>query len=171
MSSKRIFTLLSLALAATLQAQQQTAVVAFDSQVTSPSGSQAPGEQYIFFGANPKPGDKEGDDPAMNLAKLTDFSVAAPGDGQGRLIPANPSSADCARVLAPGGAPVVTGILYNNRGGGADDEGGDGGGDTGLHVYLSLIAHRGSAISVRFNCHERDIGSSFPERRASSHAA
>ena len=120
MNEKRLFTLLSLTMAAALQAQPPSAAVTFDSQVTRPSGSQAPGEQYIFFGANPKPGDKEGDDPAMNLVRLADFSVAAPGEGQGRLIPANPSSADCARVLAPGGTPVVTGILYNNRGGGAN---------------------------------------------------
>ena len=116
----RILTLLSLTLAATLQAQPPSAVVTFDSQVVSLSGSQAPGEQYIFFGANPKPGDKEGDDPSMNLAKLTDFSVAAPGNDLGKLIPATPSSPDCARVLAPGGTPVVTGILYTNRGGGTN---------------------------------------------------
>ncbi len=117
---KRMMMLLSLAAVAALQAQPPSAAVAFDSQVISPAGSQAPGEQYIFFGADPKPGGKEGDDPAMNLARLADFSVTAPGDEQGRLIPANPSSADCTHVLAPGGTPVVTGILYNNRGGGTN---------------------------------------------------
>ena len=59
------------------------AVVTFDSQVTNPAGSQAPGEQYVFFGANAKPGDKEGENPAVNLVKLTDFSVTSRSWGRG----------------------------------------------------------------------------------------
>lgn len=87
-----------------------SAVITFESQVTHPAGSQAPGEQYIFFGANAKTGDKESDDPAMHLSKLTDFSVTTTG----RTIPANPASPQYAKVIAPGGAPVVnTGLLYS----------------------------------------------------------
>ena len=92
------------------------AVIVFDGQAASPSGSQAPGDQFVFFGANAGPGDKEGDNPAMNLVKLADFSVTAPIEN-GSLLPANPASPDNARVIAPGGARIVsTGILYNNRG-------------------------------------------------------
>ena len=64
--------------AAATQDRPQSATVTFASQVTQPSGSQAPGEQYIFFGANPKPGDKESDNPEMNLFKLTDFPADCP---------------------------------------------------------------------------------------------
>ena len=92
------------------------AVVTFDSQVTKPSGSQAPGDQYIFFGANAKPGDKEGDNPEMNLVKLTDFAVTAPLPGNGCLVPADPKRTDYAQVVAPGGAALNTGFLYSNGG-------------------------------------------------------
>jgi len=92
------------------------AVVAFDSQVTKPSGSKAPGDQYIFFGANAKPGDKEGDNPEMNLLKLTDFSVTVPTQSGGRIVPADPNKPEFAKVIAPGGKELATGILYHNGG-------------------------------------------------------
>ena len=91
-------------------------VVTLVNQVTNPSGSQAPGDQYIFFGANAKPGDKEGDNPAMNLVKLTDFSVTAPTQSGGHIIPADPKKMEFAKVVAPGGAELTTGILYHNGG-------------------------------------------------------
>lgn len=92
------------------------AMVTFTSQATQPSGSQAPGDQSIWFGANPKPGDKEGDNPAMNLVKLKDFSVTAPCSGQGRLIPADLKSPAGVKVIAPGGDVVTTGILWSRGG-------------------------------------------------------
>jgi len=92
------------------------AVISFESQVTNPAGSQAPGDQYVFFGANAKPDEQEGDNPAMNLVNLRDFSVSAPIPDRGRLIPANPKSPECARVMAPGGASVTTGILWSHWG-------------------------------------------------------
>jgi len=113
--------LASVALAAFVQAQTTPAVAApppavvFESQETKPSGSQAPGEQFIFFAANAQPGDKEGENPAMNLVKLTDFSVTAPMDA-GKLTPPAPNNPAGVKVIAPGGAPVVaTGILGCNR--------------------------------------------------------
>jgi beta-glucosidase len=92
------------------------AVVTFQSQATHPSGSQAPGGQYVFFGANPKPGEKESENPEMNLVKLTDFSVTAPCESSGRLIPADAKNPDCVKVIAPGGTPVATGILHSSAG-------------------------------------------------------
>ena len=91
-------------------------VVTFVGQVTNPPGSQAPGDQYIFFAANTKPGDKWGEDPAMNLVKLTDFSVTAPLENS-QLRPPEANNPAGVKVIAPGGAPVVaTGILGCNRG-------------------------------------------------------
>ena len=104
--------------AALAQSQPQDpppAVVACKGQVTQPAGSQAPGDQYVFFGANPKPGDKEGDNPAMNLVKLMDFSVSTLIPGS-HIIPTDPSKPEWAKVIAPGGTPVNTGILYHNGG-------------------------------------------------------
>ena len=92
------------------------AVVTFVNQATQPAGSKAPGDQYIFFGANSKPGDKESDNPEMNLAKLKDFSVTAPILENGRLIPADAKNPNCTKVIAPDGTPVTTGILWNQRG-------------------------------------------------------
>ena len=89
------------------------AVVTFASQATQPSGSQAPGDQYVMFGANPQPGDKEGGTAAMNLVKLKDFSVTAPLAGAGRVIPADLKSPDSVKVIAPGGGVVTTGILWS----------------------------------------------------------
>ena len=92
------------------------AVVTFDSQETKPSGSQMPGDQYILFAADPKPGDKEGENPAMNLFKSTDFSFNAPLLEGGKLIPADAKNPDCAKVTTPDGKTVTTGILYRNGG-------------------------------------------------------
>jgi|GEM_PF-9181 len=91
-------------------------MVTFVSQVTNRAGSQAPGEQYVFFGAKPKPGEKEGVNPEMNLVKLTDFIVTAPMGNGGSLIAADPKNPDCVKVMAPDGAAVLTGLLYNERG-------------------------------------------------------
>ena len=103
------------ALAVASQEITSPAAVVFESQETKPSGSQAPGDQYIFFAANAQPGDKEGENPAMNLVKLTDFSVTAPLDA-GKLTPPAPNDPAGVKVIAPGGAPVVaTGILGCNR--------------------------------------------------------
>jgi len=90
--------------------------VTFEGQETKPSGSQMPGDQYILFAADPKPGDKEGYDSSMNLVKLTDFSVTAPLMESGKLIPADAKNPDCAKVTTPDGKPVTTGILYRNGG-------------------------------------------------------
>ena len=110
----------SAAFAATNPGNPPPATVTFDSQVTNPSGCQAPGDQYIFFAANAKPGDKVGEEPAMNLAKLTDFSVAivsAPF-GNCQLMPPEANSPNGVKVIAPGGGPIVaTGILACNRSG------------------------------------------------------
>ncbi|MEI6072345.1 MAG: glycoside hydrolase family 3 N-terminal domain-containing protein [Verrucomicrobiae bacterium] len=104
-------------MAETTPAAPPTPVVTFDSQVTNPSGSQAPGDQYIFFAANAKPGDKWGEDPAMNLVKLTDFSVSAPL-ANSQLMPPEANNPAGVKVIAPGGAPVVaTGLLGCNRSG------------------------------------------------------
>ena len=92
-----------------------SAVITFIGQTSNPAGSPAPGDQYVFFGANAAPGDKEGDDPKMNLVKLTDFAVTAI-EGNSRIIPADPKSGNGTKVIAPGGVPVVTGMIYNNRG-------------------------------------------------------
>jgi beta-glucosidase len=103
-------------LAATGPENRPQAVVTCESQVKMPAGSQAPGDQYVFFGANPKPGKKTNDNPDTNLVKLKDFSVTAPCEGGNHLIPADPANPDCGKVVAPGGALLRTGILFSNEG-------------------------------------------------------
>lgn len=120
---KRIFAVLVLGIvipavsfAASISENTAPVVAVFDGQLTNPSGSQAPGDQYIFFGANSKVDNWSEDSQELNLIKLSDFSVTAP-TGNAHLIPASPASSNFAKVIAPGGTPVVnTGIVYNNQG-------------------------------------------------------
>ena len=100
------------ALAAASQENPPPAVITFESQVTNPAGSQAPGDQYVFFGANGKPGDKETINQEVNLTKLTDFSVTT----MGRLVPPKTSPQDIVKVTAPDGKVVSTGILWGFSG-------------------------------------------------------
>ena len=116
-----ILMLLATVVAAAPSTKLLAAGIAFDSQVTHPAGSQAPGDQYVFFGANAQPGEKETFDPDVNLTKLTDFSVTAPIQGtRGRLVTPKAPPNDV-KVTAPDGKLVSTGVLWNY--GGSDKNG------------------------------------------------